>query len=205
MKSFNFTILVFIFFLAILSLCGCMTPATIQVQYHSLTAPSPISGAGRVKVYVQVTDGRINNSRQVGNLNPAGDYREKKTAIFSAQPVPEIVQQAIVEELRKRGFQIGPSRTTVMAEVNKFYSDYKQNFLDSAAVVGEVRLAVQARGPDSDILYTRTLTGQTRHANVQTALEAALASAISDLMSDQAFIQAVLDARRGRAARTPKS
>lgn len=156
-------------------------------------------------VHVQVVDGRISNSRQVGTLSPLGDYREKRAAILSARPVQEIVQQAIVEELQKKGFKVGPSRTAVVAEVNEFYSDTKLALFRAAMIVGEVRLAVQVRDSAGRILYTRTLTGQTKRANAQMALEAALALAISELMSDRTFMQSMLNGGAWQAARTPRS
>jgi uncharacterized lipoprotein YajG len=197
--------------LAASGLAGCaLTTDTVDVQYHSTTAVSPALGADQVMVQVQAVDGRTGRLDQISSKK--NGYGMEMAAILSIRPVSEIVQQAITEELHKEGFQIGPSRIVVVAEVNKFYNDYKVGFFSSDAV-GEVTLAVQVRDSASHILYTRTLTGHGTNGgvmlmggeNARVSLEGALSSAIVRLMSDQAFTRAIQNAGRGGAATIPTS
>ena len=210
--------LIIALFLGALSLPACspnaplavvfaLIPETVDIQYHSATtATGLISGAGQITVRVQVIDERTDHSEQIGRKKMGGGWQT--AAISSARPVPAIVRQALVEELQKKGFRVGPSHITIIAEINKFFSDFKLTFFGADAV-GEVTLSVQVRTSEGRILYTRILTGQAINGNIlimpmgsgrnaRIALETALASVMSDLVSDQAFMRVVLDAGHGR-------
>ena len=133
--------------------------------------------------------------------NKKNGYGMEMAPILSDRPITQIVQQAISDELRSEGFQIGPGPAIVTAEVDKFSTDYKVGFW-AATAAAEVTLAVQVRDRGDHIIYARTLTGEGSNGgsvimdgeNARIPLEAALSAAIARLMSDPSFTRAILDA-----------
>lgn len=99
------------------------------------------------------------------------------------------------------GFQIGSGQVIVSAEVNKFYNDFKVGFFSGNAV-SEVTLTVQVRTVSGQILYAKTLTGESDEGGVMIAsgentrisLEKAFATSIARIVSDPKFSQAILEA-----------
>jgi len=185
--------------LAILPGCA-LTEDTVRIQYHSATAPSQIPEASRVTVEVRAVEGR-GGGRPDQVSSKKNGYGMEMAAILSDRPVPQIVQQAISDELRSTGFQLGAGSVVVVADVNKFSNDYKVGFW-SANAVAEVTLAIQVRDPSDRIVYARTLTGQGNNGgamimggeNARVSLESALSAAVLRLMSDPAFTRGLLDA-----------
>src|SRR5690348_8142261 len=93
--------------LILLLVSGCvLVTDTVDLQYHSSSVATPVPGAG--PVMVKVVDGRTGRASEISRKMEG--FGGDAAAILSARTVPEIVKNAITEELRKRGFKIEPSR-----------------------------------------------------------------------------------------------
>jgi uncharacterized lipoprotein len=178
---------------------GCaVIPDTVSFQYHSQTVPAPIPGAAQVVVQVGVTDVRPGDPRKISNKK--NGYGMEMATIRTDRPVDHIVGDALAEELIKDGFQIGPGPVIVAAEVERFANDYKMGFFSSDAVA-EVTIAIQVRTLDGRILYARTFSADGTETgvflmeghNARLSLEQTLPVIMSRLMTDPAFLRALLD------------
>ncbi len=183
---------------------GCaLTTDTVHIQYHSATAPSPIPEAAHVVVEVRSIEGRSGQPDKISSKK--NGYGMEMAPILSDRPVLQIVQEAISDELRSEGFQIGAGSLIVTAEVDKFSTDYKVAFW-SANAVAEVTLSMQVRDRGDHIIYACTLTGEGNNGgavimdgeNARIPLESALSAVIVRLMSDPAFTRALLDTSTSR-------
>ena len=182
---------------------GCaLSTDTVDIGYHSTTAATPIPGAERVTVDVQTTDSRTGNLMQVSSKK--NGYGMEMAPILSSHAASDIVRDALTVELQREGFQVGPSRLTVAADVVKFHNDFKIGFFSGDAVA-EISLAVQVRDGSGRILYSRTLSADGTEGGIQLAngtnaklaLERALPAVMVRLMSDQAFTRALVNAGPG--------
>ena len=179
---------------------GCaLTTDTVDLAYTSTTAATPIPGAERVTVAVQVMDGRTGNRQQVSSKK--NGYGMEMAPILSGRAVSDLVRDAITTELKHEGFQVGAGAVSVTADIVKFHNDFKMGFFSGDAVA-EVSLAIQVQDGSGHILYTRTLSAEGTEGGVQLAtgpnakkaLEKALPAVMVRLVSDQAFTRALLTA-----------
>ncbi len=186
--------------LAAIWLSGCaLATDKIDIQYISLVASNAVPGAQRVVVQVNGTEGRASNLNRV-SVKKNG-YGMEMAPIISNTPIPELAKNALSQELSRMGFQIGSGQVIVSAEVNKFYNDFKVGFFSGNAV-SEVTLTVQVRTVSGQILYAKTLTGESDEGGVMIAsgentrisLEKAFATSIARIVSDPKFSQAILEA-----------
>jgi uncharacterized lipoprotein YajG len=182
---------------------GCaLTTDTETIGYHSLPGASIVVGADRTTLQVSAVDGRGGNPAQFSNKKNA--FGSTMAPILSDKPVSDVVQAAVVEELRHRGFNVGAGGSVVTIKVQSFNSDYDVGFwgADANAVVV---LVVEVRGPTGAALYSNVITGKGLEPsnqvfngrNARIAVEGALADAIKELMNDPTFFQALT--RAGRA------
>lgn len=90
--------------------------------------------------------------------------------IVTENKVSDVVANAIVAELRSRGFQIGQGHVIVNAELQKFYNDFKVGFFSGGT--------------------PRPRSFSTRKSRRSTAL----ADAVARLFSDPAFVDTLITA-----------
>jgi len=189
--------------LSAIALSGCaLISDTVDIQYHSTTATAPLLGAGQVRVEVAVNDGRTGRPDQIGVKK--NGYGMEMAPILASRPVPDLVRDALVLELRKEGFDIGPGGMIVVVDVTKFSNDFKMGFFSGDAA-SEAILGVQVRNPAGRIVYSRTIAGDNSTGgvfiaggdNAKASLERSLSNAIAKLMADPAFSRAILDTARG--------
>ena len=122
-------------------------------------------------------------------------------AIVSKRGVRSMVIDAFRTELKRRGFSVGESSVSVQANIHKFYSDFKVGFF-SGESVGEVTFFVQVQGLDSKPFHAETYTGEGEITgvmmmggkNAKMSIELAFARAVRKVVTDERFIQAILEA-----------
>jgi len=184
-------------FLAMSLLSGCaLTSATVPLSYVPQTDVSKVPGADKVDVAVEVSDIRTIKDKVGAKKN---GYGMEMAAIMAQEDVPETVQKAIEVELENRGFHLATNHLTVVAELSKFYNDFKIGFFAGDAKA-EVTMNVQVRNPSGNIVYSKLITGEGLNPNIQLssgknakiALDAALNDAIANLFREQAFIDSLV-------------
>jgi len=201
MKRFAISVLL----LSLLGACA-LTTDEVNLQYNSMTPQNPIEGESGVIVQVSATEGRAANLDKV-SVKKNG-YGMEMASIISKQSLPDLLKAAVQQELRAKGFQIGPGPVLVNVELARFYNDFKSGFFSGNAVA-EVALIAQVKGTDGHILYTRNITGDANEGgvviasgdNAKLALDKALSTCVARLMSDPTFTQAIVAASRGGRAR----
>lgn len=193
------------------SLSACaLTVDEVDLAYKPQTQPVAIGGADNVKVKVTAQDARASNRDRI-SVKKNG-YGMEMAAIVAKQDVPKLVADAIEQDLKARGFRIENGQVFVLVDVNKFYNDFKTGFFAGQAA-GEVMLNVQVMNAAGKLFYSRSYPGE--HVvndvmlmggnNAKTAVEGALGNALAQMMGDQYFIQAVIDAGRATVAGVPTS
>lgn len=189
---------------AMLSLNACaLTVDEVDVAYKQQQNVVAIGGAEAVKVQVTTNDARTSNRDRI-SVKKNG-YGIEMAPIVSKQAVPELVANAINTELKARGFGLGgQGGVFLLVDVNKFYNDFKMGFFVGQAV-GEVMLNTQVMNAGGKVFHSKTYIGEFTvpdimlfgGENARQAVEGALAKAVEQMMADQYFIQALIEAQRG--------
>ncbi|MEW5728601.1 MAG: YajG family lipoprotein [Pseudomonadota bacterium] len=188
---------------AMLSLNACaLTVDEVDLAYKQQPNVVTIGGADAVKVQVTANEARASNRDRI-SVKKNG-YGMEMAAIVPKQRVPDHVAEAINTELKARGFSLAQGGVFVLVDVNKFWSDFKLGFFVSQAI-GEVMLNTQVINAGGKVFYSRTYVAEYvvpdvmifGGENAKQAVDGALAKAVADMMADQYFIQALIDAQRG--------
>ena len=174
--------------ITILVLVGC-AQRSVDVGYQDIAANRALlsSVAPRRVVVAPVTDRRAERSR-IGLEMPKGK------PIVTARPVPDIVRDALVVELKKNGHDVvtGPGDVVVSAHVEEFSLDTVGRAA-KIEYVGRVAIAVAiADGQTGDSLMTRRYVGIRRRSGEadsketwREVMETALARTIHDVATDR--------------------
>jgi uncharacterized lipoprotein YajG len=103
-----------------LDLTGCaLTPATEMIHYQAQADVAHLAGAEKVIVNVVASDSRTD--KVIGNK--VNGFGMKMAGISSSEPVEVIIDNAIEQELKNRGFHISKDADLkIVADVTKFYS-----------------------------------------------------------------------------------
>ncbi len=189
---------------ASLSACA-LTVDEVDLNYKKMANAAVIGGANQVQVKVQASDARASNRDRI-SVKKNG-YGIEMAAIVAKQDIPTLIGKAIETELSARGFNIAPGNVFVLLDVNKFYNDFKNGFMTGDAV-GEVTLSAQVLNAAGKSFYAKVYTGEYKVAdimiangsNAKEAVEGALSNATTKMMSDQYFIQALIEAGRPATA-----
>jgi uncharacterized lipoprotein len=193
--------------LFLLSACA-LTVDTIDVQYKSSPAARIVPAEESVVVDLDVQDVRTSYLDRVSSKK--NGYGMEMAAIVSKRDVRSMVIDAFRTELKQRGFSIGESSVSVQANIHKFYSDFKVGFF-SGESVGEVTFFVQVQGLDSKPFHAETYTGEGEITgvmlmggeNAKKSIELAFARAVRKVVTDERFIQAILDAHSAAPSSGP--
>lgn len=189
-----------------LSLSACaLTVDEVDIAYKPQAQPVAVGGAENVKAKVTVSDARASNRDRI-SVKKNG-YGMEMAAIVSKRDVPKLVGDAIEQELKARGFVIEGGQVFVLVDINKFYNDFKTGFFAGQAA-GEVMLGAQVLNAAGKMFYSRTYPGEyvvqdimlMGGDNAKEAVEGAFSNAVAKMMSDQYFIQALIEAGRPAAA-----
>ena len=172
---------------ALLALAGC-AGSRVDVGYPETAANRALlaSVAPRRVVVTAVTDRRANRS-QIGSKPKDGK------PIVTARPVPDIIRDALVVELRKNGHEVvaGPGDAVVAVDVEEFWLDAVGRSA-TTQYVGRVAIAlVIADGRTGDRLLRRRYVGITRRTGDadskdtrRETMDTALARTIHDVATD---------------------
>ncbi|HTH15246.1 MAG TPA: YajG family lipoprotein [Magnetospirillum sp.] len=194
-----------------ISLSACaLTVDEVDLAYKPQTQAVAIGGADNVKVRVTATDARASNRDRI-SVKKNG-YGMEMASIVAKQDVPKLVADAIEQDLKARGFRIDSGAVFVLVDVNKFYNDFKTGFFAGQAV-GEVMLNVQVLNAGGRMFYSKSYPGEYTvndvmmfsGTNAKEAVEGALGNALAKVMTDQYFLQAIIEAARPQSAGAPIS
>ena len=192
----------------VLTGAGCgLTRDRIVVGYTPMPGVQRLPGADAIGVSVQAVDARA-NKQDVGRKRWEDQPKYDFGGSISAQEdLAAVIGQAIRFELSCRGFRQADGSVIVVAELNKFYNEFK-GFPEKA--VAEVIVNVQVRKPDGRIVFAKTVTGLGTQSlivvganfsgvirsgsNAKVALEGALSDAMSKLLNQADFISALFQA-----------
>lgn len=183
----------------ITSLSGCaLTTDRIDLQYNQQSGVSPLPGASNVSVGVHVADQRPDKSKVSSKKNGFG---MEMAPILATEDVAITIRRAIEQELRARGFQLGPDAASVqiVADLTRFYNDHKVGFFAGDAVA-DLNMSVAVKSKGGAVLYSRQIVAQGVEPNTQLmtgnnarlALNRALENGMKYLFEDQAFLAALI-------------
>jgi hypothetical protein len=179
---------------ALWALAGCAGPS-LDIGYGEPAANRALlaSVAPRRVVVPAVTDRRANKS-QIGSKPEGGK------PIVTVRPVPDIVREALVVELRKNGHEVvaGPGDAIVAVDVEEFWLEAVDPSV-TTLYVGRVAIALAiADGRTGDRLLTRRYVGikrRTADADSEETwreiMDTALARTIHDVATDPDLAVAV--------------
>ena len=180
-------------------LSGCaLTVDKVTLDYAPQTGVQKVALKEQVRVNVDIVDIRSKKDRVSSKKN---GYGMEMAAIVAENDVADVVANAIVAELRSRGFEIGQGHVIVNAELQKFYNDFKVGFFSGDAEA-EVVINTRVQGADKTVRFAKVVAGESKEPNIQLssgenaklALDRALADAIARLFSDPAFVDALITA-----------
>ncbi len=180
---------------------GCaLTKDYVVLSYDAQTNVEKIKGADAVKVRVEFSDARKVKDKVSCKKN---SYGMEMAPIIAQNDAAETVKNAIETELKNRGFNLTEGSVSVSAELNKYYNDFKTGFWSGRAVA-ELVMNVQVKKPDSSIIFSKMIAGESTISNLQLAsgknakiaLNGALKDAISKLFDDPSFIDSIFRASK---------
>jgi uncharacterized lipoprotein YajG len=177
---------------------GCaLTKDYVVLSYDPQTNVEKMKGADGVKVKVEISDIRTVRDKVSSKKN---SYGMEMAPIIAQNDIGDLLKKAIEAELKNRGFEVADGSVQVLAELNKYYSDFKTGFWAGKAVA-EVVVNIQVKKPDKSILYSKLVTGENALTvqlasgkNAKLALDAALKDAMSKLFADAAFMDSCFKA-----------
>jgi uncharacterized lipoprotein YajG len=181
------------------------TTDRIDVPYQSTNNAAPIVGASAATLSVAANDARTTYRDRVSTKK--NGYGMEMAAIIATNDIPQTVGKAIEQELRARGYEIGPGHATISVAVHRFYNDFQVGFFSSDATASVV-LDVTVRDPASSIVFAKSYSGIGREANIlmvsgsnaRAALIKAFQNAVNSVVSDKALQAAIFAAQQPRTA-----
>lgn len=186
-------------FIALVALNGCaVTPDTIALSYTQQPGVKKLDRADAVAFNVQTVDSRKIKDKVSVKKN---GYGMEMAQITSAEDVGGLLKRAIESELENRGFQSRPGGAVVVAELRRFYSDFKVGFFSGEAVADLV-MDVRVSRPDGKPTYSTHIEAEGIQEgvmlmggdNAKVALDAALKNAMGKLFALKEFIDGVFSA-----------
>ena len=161
-----------------------------------------VSGAESVYVEVAVNDSRPDKIT-LGKLS-AGIV---SIALITHDDVAQVVKSGVESEMINRGFEVGPGNALVIIDLDQievlttqpFMSSQPTNVARAAAI-----MSVQVKGKTGATLFSTQMSGaasltthdETASAVSQRALDYAIDNAIRNLVTDPAFVKALLATRQ---------
>jgi len=186
-------------------LSGCaFTKDYVRLGYVPQQGVAKIPGADAVSLNVEVNDLRTIKDKVSVKKN---GYGMEMAPIIATNDVAGLLKGALQTELSNRGFNCGGNAITIVAGLNKFYSDFKTGFFSGSAAA-EVMMNIQVKNADGTIVFATIVAGEGANPSLQImsgdnariALEAALRDAVSKLVGDPAFIDSLLKSPKKVAA-----
>lgn len=201
MKNYRILRTTFVFFLigklilVLLLISGCgVKDDIIRINYGPIIVQSKIDGAGDVNLKVEAIDART----EKGNVGRKGDEYTILGHIIAQDDLIKTIEEAIVAELKNRGFRVEGGNVLVYTELIKFFNEFK-----AEGAVAEVIMNVQVKNADGNIFFSKVISEEHIHkdvvlrsgSNAKKALEWALLKAMQKLITDSDFIIALFRAQ----------
>lgn len=158
-----------------------------------------IPEAEKISVQVNVDDQRAIKRTVSHKKNGFGMEMAEITTMTN---VGQVVQQALIQELKGRGFDLEYGQrphVLIDVELNELYNDFKVGVL-FAKGLSEAKMRVKVQDLDGSLLYAKSIIGKGKESPIvymnghyaKIALELALKDAIAQLVGNQEFINALL-------------
>lgn len=181
-------------FLGTFSSC-CYIPENIEVAYQPSISCLSKSALKDVIVDIRVIDSR-RGGKEVGLKK--GENGIHLAAIKLSNNLCEEISKVLTTELKQYGCTIGEGHHLVEVDVQKFSNDFQQGFFADKGNA-EFFISVTVRKPDGMIAYAKTILGFGENRgiwvhsgeNAKISLNNAFNDALSKLLTDPAFIQAL--------------
>lgn len=185
-----------------LILTGCaLTQSNVAIDYNPPCKSEFLEQAAEVQVLVHVADNR--NEKEIVGHKKNG-YGMKMAPIVATNNVEELVLEAIKSELANQGFVLVEGQGFLVdVEVKKFYNKFKPGFF-YADSVAEVILYTKILSPEGEELFSEEILGREVEwpvffmggTNAKIALERALVTAISKVVTNENLLTALLNHRQ---------
>lgn len=178
---------------------GCaLTKDAVSISYDPQKDVAKIEGAEEVNVSVEVTDIRAIKDKVSAKKN---GYGMEMAPIVAENDVAKVFEQAIKTELKARGFNSGDA-VLVVAELQKFYSDFKIGFWSGTAAA-EATMNIQVKKKDGSTVFSKLVSAEGSNPgcmlasgeNAKIALEDSLKSSVAKLFNDKTFYEAIFLAK----------
>jgi hypothetical protein len=179
-----------------LFISGCgVKDDLIMINYGPIIVQSKIDGAESVNLKVEAIDART----EKGNVGRKGDEYTILGHIIAQDDLIKTIEEAIVAELKNRGFRLDGGNVLVVTELIKFFNEFK-----AEGAVAEVIMNVQVKNLDGNIFFSKVILEEHIHkdvmlrsgSNAKKALERALLKAVQKLITDSDFINALFKAAK---------
>ena len=164
-----------------------------------MTEVKKITDAEKIEIQVTVNDNRPKKKHVVGCK--VNGYGMKGAKIICTNQVDEIIKNALINELKNRGFVLGANGATVLinAEIIKLKNKFKPGIFAGDAL-SETNLNIKVLNSDGSLRYNKNIIGKGERPDIQLAsgrnariaLERSLKDAIAQIMDDAQFINAIL-------------
>src|SRR5579859_4263733 len=144
-------------FAAAIILCGLVSgcafsEVTVDVPYKAGPAER-IANPGPVTL--SVIDGRTEDRTRISTKT--NGYGMEGGAIHSSRSVPDLVEEAVVTEMKTRGLSVAASGVPVSVTIRRFYCQYH-----TVEAVGDVVLEVSLKDRTGAQAFTQTYVGTSK-------------------------------------------
>ncbi|MCR9240922.1 MAG: YajG family lipoprotein [Rhodobiaceae bacterium] len=183
--------------IALTLLAGCaLSEDKVALRYVPTTSSASVEAAKGLQINLDVVDARTTNRTVISRK--INGYGMEMAAIRATQNPTELVERALKQELRSRGFDVGNSGLSVTAKLNEFYNQYEVGFFTGSAVSNVVVhiLVGDTVAPSFDKTFSANQTDEVvlaDGANAKAALEAALGKVVSEVMANPDFMNALVN------------
>ncbi|AWZ00656.1 putative lipoprotein [Rhodobiaceae bacterium] len=183
--------------IALTLLAGCaLSEDKVALRYVPTTSSASVEAAKGLQINLDVVDARTTNRTVISRK--INGYGMEMAAIRATQNPTELVERALKQELRSRGFDVGNSGLSVTAKLNEFYNQYEVGFFTGSAVSNVVVhiLVGDTVEPSFDKTFSANQTDEVvlaDGANAKAALEAALGKVVSEVMANPDFMNALVN------------
>ncbi len=191
-KSYVFVAVLF----SMLVVSGCaLTREEVALEYKKQNYEK-VSGAEKVRLSVNTNDLRTSKERISCKKN---GYGMEMADITATNDVPKLLKDAIEEALVSKGFVVAPGEIQIVADLSKFYNDFKTGFFSGSAAA-EISLTIQVKKKDGNVAFVKPVLGVgslpsiqiMNGSNAKESLELAMVDTVNKIVNDKGFIDSLL-------------
>jgi uncharacterized lipoprotein YajG len=185
--------------IAMVWLNGCATNK-IGISYTPQTNVTPVAGAERVSLKLEVVDGRLVQDR-IGHFQESTNDVAFVPLTATNDPTA-VLKQAVATELVNRGFKLSDKGTSLVVQLDTLYGIFteKHQWPELKYATATAEISVRLRKPDGRLIFHTTATGEAEEknlgssANSAVTVNQALEACLAHLFADPKFINALLNA-----------